>query len=69
MIKPPRRCLELSLIRDLRARSTQDVELAETILARIGMRPAGDVYGRVVAKIRESGVRNEYSVMLAPAET
>lgn len=45
------------------------VELAETILARIGMRPAGDVYCRVVAKIWESGMRNEYSVMLVPVET
>lgn len=66
---PPRRCLELFLIRDLREHSTQYVELAETIMARIGMRSAGDVYCRVVAKLWENGVRNEYSVMLIPVES
>ena len=65
---PPRRCLELFLIRDLQERSTQYVQLAESIMARNGMRPAGDVYCRVVAKLWESGVRNEYSVMMVPVE-
>lgn len=65
---PAQRCLELFLIRDLKERSAQYVETAEAIIARNGMRPAGDAYCRIIAKLWENGVRNEYSVMLVPVE-
>ena len=65
---PPRRCLEIFFIRDLREHSADYARHTEQLMARCGLHPAGDAYSRVVAKIWENGVRNEYSVLLVPVE-
>ena len=65
---PPARCLELFMRYDLRKPKTAYFLAAEEILARNALTPCGASYTRVITKIWENGVRNEYSILMIPVK-
>lgn len=65
---PPTRCLELFMRYDLEKPKSAYFLAAEEILARNALIPCGASYVRVITKIWESGVRNEYSILTIPVK-
>lgn len=63
---PAQRCLELFVLRDPSQRTREYVELAEDIMRRSGLTPAGDAHCRIVTKLHEGDARREYSVLYVP---